>query len=221
MKLSMEVNSLRRCCLISSKAEVSSCSVAILDKEKENLDKESWKLKFKVRSVEWNGGECGFGWSIYICIYKRKRRLRLEELGKLGKFGVKLESKSSCSCSDSNMVWAAWNGILAKTSVPGNIIQVRSFESWLPHVGHTSFTKGLDSGPAISFIIDSKGDGTLVLVVRAIFLRDVSASLFPFLTLSFSTSWCRAKRRCSASVSSSIKLCMVSSILEYSIRLPT
>lgn len=89
MKLSMEVNSLRRCCLISSKAEVSSCSVAILDKEKENLDKESWKLKFKVRSVEWNGGECGFGWSIYICIYKRKRRLRLEELGKLGKFGVK------------------------------------------------------------------------------------------------------------------------------------
>lgn len=86
MKLSMEVNSLRRCCLIRSKAEVSSCSVAILDKEKENLDKESWKLKFKVRSVEWNGGECGFGWSIYI--NKRKRRLRLEELGKLGKSGV-------------------------------------------------------------------------------------------------------------------------------------
>ena len=87
------------------------------------------------------------------------------------------------------MVWAAWNGILANRSVPGNIIHVRSLESWLPHVVHTSFTKGLDSGPPISFIIDSKGDGTLVFVVRALFLSAVSASLFPFLTLSFSTSY--------------------------------
>jgi len=117
------------------------------------------------------------------------------------------------------MVWAAWNGILPMRSVPGNIIHVRSLESWLPQVVHTSFTKGLDSGPPISLIIDSKGDGTLVFVVRALFLNAVSASLFPFLTLSFSTSWWRAKRRCSASVSSSIKpywnCFIVSSIFKF------
>ena len=89
----------------------------------------------------------------------------------------------------SKMVWAAWNGILPMRSVPGNIIHVRSLESWLPQVVHTSFTKGLDLGPPISLIIDSKGDATLVFVVRALFLNAVSASLFPFLTLSFSTSY--------------------------------
>jgi hypothetical protein len=89
----------------------------------------------------------------------------------------------------SKIVWAAWNGILANTSVPGNIIHVRSLKSWLPHVAHTSFTNGRCSGPPISFIIDSNGDWTLVFVVRAFFLSAVSASLVPFLTLSFSTSY--------------------------------
>lgn len=40
-----------------------------------------------------------------------------------------------------------------------------------------------------SFIIDSKGDGTLDFVVLARLLKAVNASLFPFLTLSFSTNW--------------------------------
>lgn len=89
----------------------------------------------------------------------------------------------------SNIVWAAWNGILAKTSVPGNIIHVCSLKSWLPQVEHTSCTKGLELVPPTPFIIDSKGVGTLLFVVRALFLNAVSASLFPFLNLSFSTSY--------------------------------
>lgn len=89
----------------------------------------------------------------------------------------------------SKIEWAAWNGTLANTSVPGNIIHVRSLESWFPQVVQISFTNGLDSEPPISFIIDSKGDGTLDFVVRARLLKAVNASLFPFLTLSFSTNW--------------------------------
>ncbi|KAF7825264.1 uncharacterized protein G2W53_016428 [Senna tora] len=54
-------------------------------------------------------------------------------------------------------------------------------------VVHTSCTKGLELVPVTPFIIESKGDGTLLFVVRALFLKAVSASLFPFLNLSFST----------------------------------
>ena len=35
----------------------------------------------------------------------------------------------------------------------------------------TSCTKGLELDPATPFIIDSKGDGTLLFVVRALFLN--------------------------------------------------
>lgn len=87
----------------------------------------------------------------------------------------------------SKMVWAAWNGTRANISVPENIIHVFSFESWFPQVAQTSLTKGLES--SISFITNSKGEGTLDVVVRARFLNAVNASLFPFLILSFSTNY--------------------------------
>jgi len=62
-------------------------------------------------------------------------------------------------------------------------------------VVHTSCTKGLEPVPETPFIIDPKGDGTLVVVVRAFFLSAVSASLFPFLNLSFSTSCTSPKQK--------------------------
>lgn len=84
----------------------------------------------------------------------------------------------------STIVWTAWNGVHTKISEPGNIIQVFSLESLLPQVVHISFTREWDSW---FFITDSKEDGTLLFVVRAFLRRAVSASLFPFRSLSFST----------------------------------
>lgn len=88
----------------------------------------------------------------------------------------------------SKMVCAAWKGTEAKISDPGKDIQVFSAESWFPQVAHISLTSGFICAPSTSFITDSKGVGTLVLVVRAFLLKAVKASLFAFLNLSFSTS---------------------------------
>ncbi|PON91626.1 hypothetical protein TorRG33x02_126650 [Trema orientale] len=48
------------------------------------------------------------------------------------------------------------DGILAKKSVPANIIYVRFMMSWLPQVVRTSFTRGFDPNLPIYLITNSR-----------------------------------------------------------------